>query len=282
MPRGAERGFPVAPAGTRAILLDGLGTLVALRPPWHAFAAILRERHGLVVEPRDAERAFSAEIAYYRAHHVEGRDARTLAELRGRCADVLARELPAAVSLALSSAQLAAAMLRALCFETYPDVADTLAGLRARGCRLVVVSNWDISLTAVLEELGLLELLDGVVTSAEVGAPKPAGAIFEAALARAGVEPAGAVHVGDSFALDVRGALAAGVAAILLSRSAHPEDALARGAHGLSAAAGDDALPASAGAGELVRPVSGSTDQDALRARAVGAPVIASLAQLLA
>lgn len=241
---GEGRSLPALPAGTRAVLLDGLGTLVALRPPWDALVATLRERHGLEVEAGDAERAFRAEIAYYRAHHVEGRDARTLAGLRARCAGVLARELPVATAGALSNAQLTAAMLGALRFEAFPEVVETLAGLRARGCRLVAVSNWDVSLSAVLEELGLLALLDGVVTSAEVGEPKPGRAIFEAALTCAGVEPAQALHVGDSFELDVRGARAAGVAAVLVVRSA-------------------------AGC-------------DALRARAAGVRVIASLAELLA
>ncbi len=257
-------------AGTRAVLLDGLGTLVALRPPWGALVEILRERHGLEVEPPDAERAFRAEIAYYRAHHVEGRDARTLAELRARCAGVLARELPPAVVDALSSARLTAAMLEALRFEAFPDAGDTLAGLRARGCRLVAVSNWDISLAAVLGELGLLELLDGVVTSAEVGEPKPGRAIFEAALARAGVRPAEALHVGDSFELDVRGARAAGVAAVLIDRSARGSDALAtRAADGRAATRAADG-----------RARHGRRDPaDCVRGRV---PVIASLAQLLA
>lgn len=259
------------PRETRAVLLDGLGTLVALRPPWHALVTILREQHGLAVEPRDAERAFRAEMAFYRAHHIEGRDARTLAALRASCAEVLARELPPRVGVALSSARLTAAMLGALRFEAYPEVVDTLAGLRARGCRLVVASNWDISLTAVLDELGLMDLLDGVVTSAGVGAPKPERAIFEAALAQAGVGSSEALHVGDSFALDVRGAHAAGVAAVLISRSA-------------ASLAGHPAAPegASAAASGRVPDAASATEHDAPRARAAGVPVIASLAQLLA
>ena len=45
--------------------------------------------------------------------------------------------------------------------------------LRERGARLVVVSNWDVSLHDVLRDTGLDALLDGVVTSAEIGAAKP-------------------------------------------------------------------------------------------------------------
>ncbi len=44
------------------------------------------------------------------------------------------------------------------------------------------MSNWDCSLADWLEPSGLLELVDGVVTSAETGAAKPDAAIFRRAL----------------------------------------------------------------------------------------------------
>jgi putative hydrolase of the HAD superfamily len=222
-----------------------LGTLVALAPPWPAFARLLRTAHGLRLAPDDAERAFRAEIAYYRAHHCEGRDADTLADLRQRCAEILRRELPAGVRGALSIEQTGAAMLDSLRFDAYPDALATLPALRARGLTLVVVSNWDASLPAVLSAAGLAEMLDGVLTSAAVGASKPRAAVFEAALALAGVEPDRAVHVGDSLECDVLGARAVGVAPVLLSRAD-----------------------------------GSSVDADA--ARQAGVPVIASLTDLLA
>jgi putative hydrolase of the HAD superfamily len=203
----------------RAVLLDGLGTLVALEPPWPALVERLWETHGVELAPADAEWAFRAEMAYYRAHHHEGRDAPTLADLRGRCAEVLRARLPADVAQALSTAQLTAAMLGALRFAAYPDVAAALAGLRAQGVALVVVSNWDISLPAVLREVGLAGVVDGVVSSAEVGSPKPGRAIFDAALALAGTPPRSAVHVGNSVEHDVHGALAAGIRPVLLCRA---------------------------------------------------------------
>ena len=64
---------------------------------------------------------------------------------------------------------------------------------RARGQRLVVVSNWDVSLHDVLRKLELEPLLDGILTSAGAGARKPAPAIFEQALALAGVTPEQAI-----------------------------------------------------------------------------------------
>jgi putative hydrolase of the HAD superfamily len=201
-----------------AVLLDGLGTLVALEPPWPLLAVQLREAHGVELAPAEVERAFREEIAYYRAHHHEGRDAEALQDLRRRCAEVLRARLPGEVGKALSTAQLTTAMLAALHFKAYPDVPTALAGLRARGLVLVVVSNWDISLPAVLRGVGLEGMVDAVVTSAQVGCSKPDRAIFEVALGLAGVSPGRAVHVGDSIEHDVRGALAAGIRPVLLRR----------------------------------------------------------------
>lgn len=201
-----------------AVLLDGLGTLVALEPPWPLLVAQLREAHGVELAPADAEQAFRVEIAYYRAHHHEGRNADALEDLRRRCAEVLRARLPADVGEALSTAQLTTAMLAALRFKAYPDVPAALAGLRARGILLIVVSNWDVSLPAVLRGVGLEGMVDAVVTSAQVGSPKPDRAIFEAAVALAGVPPGRAVHVGDSIEHDVHGALAAGIRPVLLRR----------------------------------------------------------------
>ena len=56
------------------------------------------------------------------------------------------------------------------CFRAFPDAVPALQRLRAAGLRTVVVSNWDVSLHDRLAEVGLAELVDGAVTSAEVGA----------------------------------------------------------------------------------------------------------------
>jgi putative hydrolase of the HAD superfamily len=207
----------------RAILLDGLGTLVALQPPWAPFAQALWREHGIELSLAEAQWAFTAEMQYYRAHHLEGSDTAALAGLRARCAEVLHASLPPRAARALSLDALTAAMLGALRFSLYPDVLATLTLLRARGFRLVVVSNWDISLTATLEALGLAGVFDAVITSAGVGAAKPAPEVFHAALAVLDIPAREALHVGDDPNLDVAGALAAGVLPVLLRRE--PESA---------------------------------------------------------
>jgi putative hydrolase of the HAD superfamily len=88
--------MPTGATGPRAILLDALGTLVALQPPAPLLRVELADRFGLHVSESQAERSIGAEIAYYRAHLDEGRDAASLRALRRRCAGVLRSELPAA------------------------------------------------------------------------------------------------------------------------------------------------------------------------------------------
>jgi len=205
-----------------AILLDALGTLVALEPPAPRLRAELAARFDLEVSEEEAARAITAEIAYYRAHLDEGRDEASLLLLRRRSAEVLRSALPGDGADRLPLDPLVEALLAALHFIPFPDVRPALEAARARDQRLVVVSNWDVSLIGVLRALELESLLDGIVTSAGAGARKPAPAIFEQALALAGVPAADATHVGDTLDEDVAGARAAGIEPVLIRRGGGP------------------------------------------------------------
>ena len=214
---------PRRPRPVRAILLDALGTLLELEPPARFLRAELATRFGVTLSEADAQRAVSAEIAYYRRHFDEGRDPRTLAGLRERCAGALREATPAGVRPRLPPASgLVDALLASLRFRLYPDARPALSQFRTRGLPIVVVSNWDVSLHDVLARLGAASMLDGIVTSAEAGARKPAPAIFELALRLAGVGAEEAVHAGDNLDEDVAGACAAGIEAVLVRRDGTP------------------------------------------------------------
>lgn len=201
---------------TTAVLLDSLGTLVALDDPVPRMRAELAQR-GFGVAEEVVARAFAAEVAYYVEHHLEGRDQSSLAELRNRCASVLLGEL-GIPELPLADAR--DLLLGSLSFKAFDDAAPALRELRSRGLRLAVVSNWDCSLREVLDSAGVLELVDHVVASAEVGAAKPDPAPFHAALEALGCDAGEVVHVGDREDNDMAGAQAAGVRAVLLRREA--------------------------------------------------------------
>ncbi len=208
---------------TRAILLDALGTLVALEPPAPRLRLELAQRFAVDVTEGEAQRALEAEIAYYRAHLDEGRDHATLTALRHRCAEVLRAALPRSGRLSgAGTEELTEALLASLRFSAFPDAHVAIETARAAGRRVVVVSNWDVSLVDVLARLDLAPLLDGVITSAAAGARKPGPAIFEQALAVAEVARELAVHVGDSLEEDVEGARRAGIEPILIRRDRTP------------------------------------------------------------
>jgi len=199
---------PLAPQSgpVRAVLFDALGTLVELEPPWIGLGGAL----GPGVPTDRLVAAVRAEMAYYREHAHEGRDAESLADLRARSAEVLSSHLGQEVSVQV--------LVDSIRFTPYPDALPALEALRNRGLALVCVSNWDISLETVLERCGLGALLDGAVSSAETGARKPDPAIFGPALTIAGCAAGEALFIGDTPEEDTAGAEAAGIRALLIDR----------------------------------------------------------------
>src|SRR5581483_5469172 len=134
------------------------------------------------------------EIRFYRSHLDLGRDRASLDALRSRCAEAMRTALPDAFAR-VENGELTEALLAALQFTAFPDAAEALPAWRAAGARLVVVSNWDVSLHEVLARLSLAGELDAIVTSAEAGVRKPAPEIFERALALVDGRASAAVHI---------------------------------------------------------------------------------------
>jgi putative hydrolase of the HAD superfamily len=93
-----------------------------------------------------------------------------------------------------------------------------LESLRARGLKTGIVANsWPEPgrvLRADLDAFGLSHLFDVCVFSTDVGFAKPAPEIFRLALEEIGVDPLGAMHVGDSLAGDVQGAANLGMTTV--------------------------------------------------------------------
>jgi putative hydrolase of the HAD superfamily len=101
-----------------------------------------------------------------------------------------------------------------------PGAVEALVRLREAGHELVIVSNGQVEdQTAKAKEIGILHLVDGIITSEEVGSPKPDRRIFKRALEKfAGAVPAPpheTYMIGDSIDTDIRGALDAGLRTIL-------------------------------------------------------------------
>jgi putative hydrolase of the HAD superfamily len=102
-------------------------------------------------------------------------------------------------------------------WETVPaDVVPALERLRDLGLRLVVVSNANGTLRRLFTRLGLADRVDVLFDSFHEGVEKPDPRLFAIALERSGADAATTVHVGDLYHVDVAGARAAGVCAVLL------------------------------------------------------------------
>jgi HAD superfamily hydrolase (TIGR01509 family) len=102
-------------------------------------------------------------------------------------------------------------------WETVPDeVQPSLAALRARGFRLVVLSNANGTLHRAFDRLGLTSAFDVIFDSHDEGVEKPDPRFFHIALERSGATAGTTMHVGDLYHVDVAGARAAGLTPALL------------------------------------------------------------------
>lgn len=208
----------------KAILIDALGTMVFLERPAPHLRTELARRFDVEVTEDEARTAIRAEIKHYRANLHRGRDLASLAALRLECATVLRDHLPAPAQV-LPLGELTDALVAALRFSPYDEVLGVLRELRERGHKLVVLSNWDVSLHEMLDKTGIAALVDGAVSSAEHGTAKPDPAIFAHTLGLAGVAADEAWHVGDSIEADIVGAQGAGIRPIYVGRDDTPPPA---------------------------------------------------------
>jgi putative hydrolase of the HAD superfamily len=104
-----------------------------------------------------------------------------------------------------------------------PGAVDALRALDALGVRIAIVTNSGGYAEDLLRELGICQVglgplpkVDAVFDSAIIGYEKPDPRIFEHALTHLAIEPDVAIHVGDTPAADVAGAVAAGIRPVLV------------------------------------------------------------------
>lgn len=97
-----------------------------------------------------------------------------------------------------------------------PGVRQALERLKRLELQLVVVSNSDGSIEELLMQKDLRTFFDVVIDSHVVGVEKPDPKIFQIALDQANADRSCTLYVGDLYEVDVLGAQAAGLHALLL------------------------------------------------------------------
>lgn len=199
---------------TETVFLDAGGVLVF--PDWGRVSRIL-DRHGISAAPADltaadprAKRRLDHEAVF------QGTADRDRAVVYFR---LVLEEAGVAAPPSIEEAILDVCAdhgRKNLWEHVPPDVVPALENLRRLRLRLVVVSNSNGTLRAMLEELRLARHLDEIVDSHEEGVEKPNPALFRIALERCGARADRTIHVGDLYSVDVVGARAAGLRAVLL------------------------------------------------------------------
>ena len=209
----------------KALIYDIGGTLLYPKPPVEELCAYAEEISGLHI-PHEA---FEQALPYLR-HFMAERD-QPAGTLWG--SDDLVREAWAAYyAHAMEAIGIQAPPERMLDvgrvmsdwythadrWAMYDDVPPVLEEGTRRGLIQGVISDWGTDLVEILHGLEISPHMAFVVASGTVGYGKPAPEIFQAALARAGVEAHEALYVGDTYTLDVLGARAVGMPAALIDR----------------------------------------------------------------
>lgn len=205
----------------KGIFFDVGGTLIAPYPSVGAIYSSVAERHGVLVAPS--------------ALNLRFQDAWKREKARRALVDkTWWRSVVKAVFFDQRFAEedrffedLYAAFEAKEAWQIYPDVIETLKGLRQRGIRLAVASNWDARLPALLKTLDLESYFDEKFISSDMGIAKPDPRFFREALATMGLEPLEALHVGDDPEEDANGAESVGMRAYLIDRRTKPKNSRA-------------------------------------------------------
>ena len=193
----------------------------------------LRAQRALrIVAIRDALRAAGAAVSEVEAEEIHERSGVLLAERFWSRNRDPSREEQLRLVLDTGGPGIAARLSSATCqaaLDAYtspvlahppdlsPGTARAVKELAAHGVSLGIVSNTGrtpgVILRRVLERHGLLAYFSAISYSDEVGVRKPEAEIFRLTLARTGVAPSEAVHIGDNPDADVAGAQSFGMRA---------------------------------------------------------------------
>lgn len=203
-------------ASIQAVFFDAAGTLIQLTEPVGTTYARIAAEHGIRADAAALEKGFrqawkeNPQPQHGGIPPADGERGWWLTLVRQTFAHATGHALEQASLLPLFD-QLYQHYETAQAWQPYPDTLPALEALRGR--RLFVLSNFDQRLHRILENLGLSNFFEAVITSSQTGHAKPHPGIFAAAAQLAGLPAAACMQVGDEHEADVAGALAAGFSA---------------------------------------------------------------------
>ena len=109
-----------------------------------------------------------------------------------------------------------------------PMAHDLIEMLKKANFKIGLCSNWESPIESSLENAGIdPRIFDAITTSAEVGARKPHGLIYQNICEKLNVSPCNSIFIGDNWETDITGALRSGMWPIWI-RSGQPSKGIFR------------------------------------------------------
>ena len=197
----------------KAVLFDFGGTLANTKTDWEMVSERIKSRlelEDIRVDPVDLENAIKDTIEYRYEQHKLGAELDSY-QFFNHALGILGHSV---------SMDIADELEQYVYDEGYTEfvsgLEDTLMEL-SNDYKLGLLSNsWLEAPRQALRDNGYGRWFDVMICSFDIGVPKPDPRIFEFALDLLGVRPQEAVMVGDSLEADVKGALGAGMRAVLV------------------------------------------------------------------
>ena len=209
----------------RAVFFDWFNTLARLDPPREELYHQAFRKFGIEPPFKDIVRGVMAADRYYFEENARsplaerGREEQMKVYLHYPMAIMAEAGIEAPQDVLVKVLGIVVEKFGKGTFVLFDDVLSTLERLKQQKLVLGLLTNARRdTISSLHQRLGLESHLDFVVTSEEVGADKPKPEIFRAALDKAGVKAAEAVHIGDQYELDVAGARGVGINPILIDR----------------------------------------------------------------
>ena len=213
--------------GIEGIVFDAVGTLI---DPFPSVADVYAEaalRQGIVLDRAEVKSRFHRHFRNDEVDEARGPLVTDEATEHRRWRRIVADVLPEVPDAERAFRELWDHFGRASAWRPYADVGPALKQLHHTGMRLLIGSNFDARLRAVVHGLPALEAwVESLVISSELGFRKPHRAFYETACARLGLPPERVLCVGDDVENDVLGPRRAGCRGVLLDRQGYRPDNL--------------------------------------------------------
>ena len=206
----------------KAVFFDFYNTLARFDPPREEIQARACGEFGIRVTPEGVTRGYALADDYMAREvaklPLRNRSSQGVKDFFAEYQRLILHGAGVEVSLELALEVSARLRQFSYGYATFDDALPTLDALKKRGLALGLLSNNEGDMNKVCQDLGLSPYLDFAITSRDAGAGKPHPPIFLEALRRAGAEPREAIHVGDQYETDVKGALGVGIRPVFLDR----------------------------------------------------------------